>query len=139
MRAAIALLDPKEPVELPALDELEFRRQVFGALLKRANGALEAPANGADPEFDRLLADRKWAGDPLYLMMAGLASAKAGVRGALSLPRADLALSTARNELDRIGRIGAARGVDEKTQFPGAFVRHMAVIATLTQGLTVAD
>ena len=86
-RAAIALLDPQEPVELPALDELEFRRQVFGALLKRANGALAAPAPDADPEFDRLLADRKWAGDPLYLMMAGLAAAKAGVRGALTLSR----------------------------------------------------
>ncbi len=138
-RAAIALLDPQEPVDLPALDELEFRRQVFGALLKRANGALAAPAPDADPEFDRLLADRKWAGDPLYLMMAGLAAAKAGVHGALTLSRADLALSTARNELDRIGRIGAARGVDEKHQFPGAFVRHMAAIATLTQGLTVAE
>ena len=79
-RAAVALLDPKEPVELPALDELEFRRQVFAALLKRASAALEAPGKGADPEFDRLLADRKWAGDPLYLMMAGLAAAGAGVR-----------------------------------------------------------
>src|SRR5271166_5703393 len=138
-RAAISLLDPEEPVELPALDETELRRQVFGALLKRASGALEAPANGADPEFDRLLADRKWAGDPLYLMMAGLTAAKSGVRGALSLSRADLALSVARKELDRIGRIGAARGVDEKHRFPGAFVRHMAVMATLTQGMTVAD
>jgi tetratricopeptide (TPR) repeat protein len=138
-RAKIALLDPQEPVELPALDELEFRRQVFDALLKRANGSLEAPAPGADPEFDRLLAHRKWAGDPLYLMMAGLAAAKAGVRGALTLSRADLALSAARNELERIGRIGAARGVDEKHAFPGAFVRHMAAMATLTQGLALAE
>src|SRR5271165_5974690 len=99
-RAAIALLDPPEPVELPALDELDFRRQVFGALLQRANASLQEPANGADPEFDRLLKDHKWAGDPLYLMMAGLAAASQGARGALALSRADLALMTARNELD---------------------------------------
>ncbi len=138
-RAAIALLDPPEPVELPPLDELKFRREVFATLLKRANAALEAPALGADPEFDRLLADRKWAGDPLYLMMAGLAAATAGVRAALTLSRADLALSTARNELDRIGRIGAARGIDKQHAHPGAFVRHMAVMATLVQGLDLAE
>jgi len=138
-RAAISLLDPAEPVELPALDELEFRRQVFDALLKHGNGTLAAPAKSEDHEFDRLLGDRKWAGNPLYLMMAGLAAAKSGVREAFALSRADLALSIGRNELNRIGRIGAARGVDEKHQFPGAFVRHMAAIATLLQGLTRAE
>ena len=118
-RAALALLDPREPVELPPLDDLGFRRSVFGALLKRANAALAAPPAGADPEFDRLLADRKWAGDPLYLMMAGLVAAKAGVGGALALSRADLALTIGRNEIARIGNIGAARGVDEKHPHPG--------------------
>jgi hypothetical protein len=106
--AAIALLDPPEPIKLSPLDELEFRREVFANLLKRSNAALDAPTPGTDLEFDRLLADRKWAGDPLYLMMAGLAAAKAGARAALSLSRADLALSMARNELDRIGDRGRA-------------------------------
>ena len=32
-RAAIAMLDPPEPVELSPLDELEFRREVFATLL----------------------------------------------------------------------------------------------------------
>src|SRR5260370_33697539 len=72
-------------------------------------------------------------------MMAGLAAAKAGVREALSLSRADLALSMARSELDRIGRIGAARGIDERHSRPGAFARHMAVMATLVQGLSLAE
>ena len=138
-RAAIALLDPKEPVELPALGELDLRRQVFAALLGHANAALTAPATGADPEFDRLLGDRKWAGDPLYLMMAGLTAAETGVKGALGLSRADLALSIGRKELDRIGRIAATRGVDDKHQIPGAFLRHMAAIATLLQGLTLTE
>ena len=106
-------------------------------MLKASAAALHAPAAGADPEFDRLLADSRWAGDPLYLMMAGLAAAKAGVQEALSLTRADLALSTPRRELDRIGKIGAAHGIDKRPPFPGAFVRHMAAMATLVQGLTL--
>jgi hypothetical protein len=138
-RAAIALLDPKEPVEVLALSDLILRRSVFAALLQKANPALDAPAPGVDAEFDRRLADDKWAGDPLYLMMAGLAAAREGVQAALGLSRADLALSTGRNELDRIGRIGAARGIDEKQVYPGAFVRHMAVLATLAQGLTLPE
>jgi Tetratricopeptide repeat len=138
-RAAIALLDPKEPVEVAALSELAFRHKVFATLLQKANPALDAPPPGVDAEFDRRLADDKWAGDPLYLMMAGLAAAREGVQAALGLSRADLALSTGRNELERIGRIGAARGVDEKQAYPGAFVRHMAVLATLAQGLTLPE
>jgi tetratricopeptide (TPR) repeat protein len=138
--AANALLDPEDPFELPPLaNDHDFRRQLFGALLKRANTTLEAPAKGTDGEFDRLLGDKKWAGDPLYLMMAGLAAAKAGVKGALALSRADLALNLGSNELERIGRIAAARGVDEKHEFPGAFARHMAAIVTLLQGMTLAE
>jgi tetratricopeptide (TPR) repeat protein len=135
-RAVSALFDPPEPVELPAIDDLEFRRQIFAALLSRGGG-LAAPALGADAEFDRLLADRKWAGDPLYLGMAGLVAGRAGVREALSLSRADLALEVAERELKRIGDIGAAHGVDAAFQnHRGAFVRHLAAMATLTQGLT---
>ena len=137
--AAIALLDPKDPVEVLPLDGLEFRRAVFGALLKRANSALDAPARGVDPQFDRQLADDKWAGDPLYLMLAGLVAAKSGVRDTLSLSRADLALSIAGNELDRIGEFGAALGVGKEDRPPSRFVRHMAVMATLVQGLRATE
>lgn len=51
LRAAIALLDPKEPVEVPALGELSLRRRVFAALLQKANPALDAPAPGVDAEL----------------------------------------------------------------------------------------
>ncbi|WP_158817323.1 tetratricopeptide repeat protein [Methylocapsa sp. S129] len=136
-RALIALLDPPEPVELTAIDDLAFRRRIFAALLGSGGSGLEAPAPGADAEFDRLLADRKWAGDPLYLGMAGLVARREGVSAALSLSRTDLALAIAERELKRIGDIGAAHGVDASGQnHRGAFIRHMAVIATLTQGLT---
>jgi tetratricopeptide (TPR) repeat protein len=138
-RAAISMLDPLEPVELPALDELETRRELFATLLKRSNATLEAPLLGADSVFDRALAERVWAGDPLYVMMAGIVAAKAGVQAALSLSRADLALLIAQHELDRVGRIGATHGIDKLQEQPGAFVRHMGVMATLTQGLTRAE
>jgi tetratricopeptide (TPR) repeat protein len=138
-RAAIAMLDPPEPVELSPISELEFRRKLFTSLLKTSKRSLVGLARGVDAEFDRALAEHKWAGDPLFLMMAGLAAARVGVREALSLSRADLALSIARRELDRIGRIGAAHGVDVKRNKPGTFVRHMGVMATLTQGLTLAE
>ena len=138
-RAAKSLLDPGEPIDLPALDDLAFRREIFAAPLKIVKAGLEPPALGVDAEFDRLLGDRKWAGDPLFLMMAGLVAAKTGVREALSLSRADLAFAIAGRELDRIGRIGAAHGVDAKQNRPGAFVRHMAVMATLTQGLALPE
>jgi len=139
-RAVSALIDPPEPVELPAIDDLEFRRQIFAALLSRCGSGLAAPALGADAEFDRRLADRKWAGDPLYLMMAELVAGRVGVREALSLSRADLALEVAERELKRIGEIGAAHGVDAAFQnHRGAFVRHLAVMTTLSQGLTLAE
>jgi len=38
-----------------------------------------------------------------------------------------------------MGRIAAARGIDKRHSLPGAFVRHMAVMATLVQGLTLAE
>ena len=118
-RATKSLLDPGEPIDLPALDDLPFAAN-FAAPLKIVKAGLEPPALGVDAEFDHLLGDRKWAGDPLFLMMAGLVAAKTRVREALSLSRADLAFAIAGRELDRIGRIGAAHGVDAKQNRPGA-------------------
>ena len=131
--AKSALLDPREPVELGPLEDLGFRRKLFATLLRRADPALDAPEAGADAEFDRKLAGHKWGGDPLFLMMAGLVAAKAGVNAALSLSHADLALEVADRELARIGRLGAARGIAP------AFLRRMAALATLVQGASAAD
>ncbi len=94
-RAAIALLDPPEPIELPAIDDLAFRRQIFAALVAQKRPGAATPELGADREFDRLLGVEKWAGDPLYLMMAGLVAGELGVKGALSLSGADLATKVA--------------------------------------------
>ena len=130
--AKIALLDPPEPVALEPLDGLEFRREVFAAMLKRKG--LAAPQIGEDPIFERHLREHKWGGDPLFLMMAGLVAGEAGVAAALSLSRAELADKLAIRELDRIGRIGAARGIDRDATPRGRFLRRIAALATLVQG-----
>jgi len=132
-------LDPPKPVELEPLEGLAHRRELFATLLKRADPAMAAPEIGADGEFDRALGERKWGGDPLFLMMAGLVAAKAGVSKALSLSRADLALNMADVELKRIGRFGAAGGDDGKVSAEGRCLRRTAALATLTQGGTAAE
>jgi hypothetical protein len=139
-RAAVSLLDPPEPVELPAIDDVPSRRQIFATLLARKRADLTAPELGADPEFDRLLRDEKWSGDPLFLMMAGLVASSVGVKHALALTRTDLATAIARRELDRIGGIAANAGIDsDDRRHPGLLARHMAVLATLGQGLSLGD
>jgi hypothetical protein len=138
-RAARALLDPVEPIELPEIDDLVTRRAIFAGLASRRKHS-PVPLSGDDPEFGRRLRDEKWAGDPLFLMMAGLVAAETGINNALALNRTDLATMIAQRELDRIGRIAASRGVDARNQqHPGFAVRHMAVLTTLAQGLTLAD
>jgi tetratricopeptide (TPR) repeat protein len=63
-----------------------------------------------------------------------------GVKNALALTRTDLATTIAQRELDRIGAIAAGAGVDSgHRQHRGFLARHMAVVATLTQGLSPAD
>src|SRR5262249_27149588 len=139
-RAAASLLDPPEPVELAAIEDLPSRRQIFATLLARRRSGLVPPEAGADAEFDRLLHHEKWSGDPLFLMMAGLVAATHGIDNALSLNRADLAAIIAQRELDRIGAIAASAGIDAgNREYPGFLARHAAVLATLCQGLTLAD
>jgi tetratricopeptide (TPR) repeat protein len=139
-RAAISMLDPPEPVELAAIDDIASRRQIFATLLARKRADLTAPALGADTEFDRLLRDEKWSGDPLFLMMAGLVAGTDGVKNALALTRTDLATKIAQRELDRIGRIAAGAGLAQGSRrHPGLLAQHIAVLATLCQGLTLAD
>jgi hypothetical protein len=94
--------------------------------------------HGTDPESDRLLRDEKWSGDPLFLMIAGLVAGAVGVKNALA--RTDLATTIAQRELDRIGQIAAGAGIEAKSQqYPGFAVQHMAVLATLGQGLSLSD
>jgi hypothetical protein len=103
-QAALTLLDPLEPVERAAIRDVELRREIFATLLARKREDVIAPEAGADPDFDRLLAGEKWAGDPLFLMMARLVAGEVGgMKDTLALSRADLAEKIARRELDRVG------------------------------------
>jgi tetratricopeptide (TPR) repeat protein len=135
--AARSLLDPPEPRELPEIDDTALRRDIFAALLASRRKDLSVPPPGNDPEFDWLLRDEKWAGDPLFLMMAGLVAASSGVNASLTLSRADLATTIAQRELDRIGEIAASTGINADDRCPGFSARHMAVLTTLAQGLTL--
>lgn len=139
-RAAVSLLDPPEPMELAAIDDMVSRRLIFAALLARKRPGMGAPEPGRDAEFDRVLRDEKWSGDPLFLMMAGLVAGDIGISNALTLTRTDLAITIARRELVRIGGIAAGAGIDaDNRRHPGLLAQHMAVLATLAQGLSLQD
>jgi tetratricopeptide (TPR) repeat protein len=139
-RAVRTLLDPAEPVALPVLEDPAIRRQIFGAVVGRTQTDLTPPALGVDSEFDRQLRDEKWSGDPLFLMMAGLVAGERGFSNVLTLSRADLAATIAHRELDRVGHIAANAGIDSTYRgHPGFLLRHIAVMATLRQGLLIGE
>src|SRR5258708_1238543 len=115
------------------------RRSGRSAGSRRASGMarVDGRAVGGEGEFGGLLGDEKWSGDPLFLMMAGPVAGTDGVKNALALTRTDLATKIAQREL---GSIAAGAGIDSnKRRLPGLLARHMAVLATLSQGLTLAD
>src|SRR5258708_1976049 len=73
-------------------------------------------------------------------MTAGLVAGSHGINNALSLNRTDLATIIAERELERIGAIAAGMAGDPEAKRKLSFLaRHGAVLATLCQGLTLAD
>jgi tetratricopeptide (TPR) repeat protein len=120
------LLDPAEgPYVLPRLPP-EHRRKVFNATLKEI---------GQDPEespsLDRRLAELSWGGEPLFLMMSALMSARTSLREVLSLTPAEIVFRIAQDfELERIRKIAESRRIDPD------FLAHMAAYVTLCQGLS---
>ena len=134
-RASIALLDSRDVVNLQPLDKLEHKRKIFTVMLRRYDRDTEL-----NSEHDAIFNDSKWEGDPLYLMVAGAVAGKRGYSNALQLSHLQLIFSIAQDELDRIGKIGVGRGIDAiGHDYPGWFLRHMAVMTTLAQGLTLKE
>lgn len=124
------LLDPPDrAVLLPALAGSEERRRILAAVIERAGSVVRPPVPGADPAFDRQLADLSWGGEPLFLMMAGLTAARAGFGHVLALARTDLAFTIADSELNRIKGIAGDSGVNAD------FLVHIAAYVTLCRGL----
>src|SRR5258708_11710373 len=73
-------------------------------------------------------------------MTAGLVAGSHGINNALSLNRTDLATIIAERELERFGAIAAGMAGDPEEKRKLSFLaRHGAVLATLCQGLTLAD
>jgi tetratricopeptide (TPR) repeat protein len=121
------LLDPAGgPFILPAVGASE-RRVIFGAALEQVGGGLQPPET---PDFARRLAELSWGGEPLFLIMAGLTAARAGLAHVLALSPTDVVFEVAKHELHRIREIGKHRGID------GGFLAHMAAYVTLCQGLS---
>jgi tetratricopeptide (TPR) repeat protein len=128
-RAIRALLDPAEPVELSGLALPEHRRAILDAVFVKLGSAIRAPAIGADPDFDRRLAEATFGGEPLFLMMAALLAAETSLPQVLDLPRTEIAHEVAKREIGRVRRLANERGLD-----PG-LLAHMVAYVTLCQGL----
>jgi tetratricopeptide (TPR) repeat protein len=132
----LELFDPLEPKRLDPLESPEHRRKVLaemlaaaGKLSGRAPTALPAP--GANPRFDRQLAQPVWE-DPLYLMMAALLSFESDLVEVLDLPRTELAMQLVDHEVKRLTE-GAASPSAQR------LLEHAAAFATLGAGLTHAQ
>ncbi len=131
-RAILKLLDPAEPVPVPALGDTEVRRAILAAILAQVGSGLRPPERGANPDFDGRLARVSWGGEPLFLQMAGVLAAESGFEHVLTLSRAKLAFTLADREISRIEKIATAHAMGSTKDF----VVHMAAYATLCQGLT---
>lgn len=114
------------PFTLPTFGASD-RREIFGATLKQVGSRLQPPET---PEFAHRLAELSWGGEPLFLMMAGLTAARAGLAHVLALSPTEVVFEVARHELHRIREIGRLRSIDED------FLAHMASFVTLCQGLS---
>ena len=135
------LFDPLEPIRLRTLDAAADRRSVLSRLLQAAAGFLKlaaprVPPPGESPWFDKRLAEPTWE-DPLYLMMAALASVRSGVVDALTLTRTDLALRLADRELDRLSKFLPEPAMPRQPYC--RLLQHMAAYVTACGGLSPAD
>jgi tetratricopeptide (TPR) repeat protein len=130
-----SLLDPPTPQRISPLADVQVRRQILEATLKKLGMKWELPPPGRDSLFDQRLAEPRWQ-DPLYLMMAALAARQfGGLPQALSLTRIDLAFRLGDRELDRIGKFLPAGAPPESARL----LKHLAGIITACRTLERAD
>lgn len=117
----------REPAERQAI--LEGTLQALSRYSLRKN-VPELPPPGSDPAFERALAEPGADRAPLFLVMAALFTAEAGLATALALGRLDLALWLAIRERDRLAALAKHRGVDPE------FLPHLVARITLSRGLS---
>ena len=130
-----SLLDPPAPQRVTPLADVQLRRQILEATLKRLGAKADLPPRGSDWLFDQRLAEPRWE-DPLYLMIAALVARQSGgLPQALSLTRTDLAFRLADRELDRVRKFLPSGAPAEAAQL----LTHLAGIVTACRSLEPAD
>jgi hypothetical protein len=102
---AWSLLDPKEPVEIGPLKDIESRRSVFSMGISIIDSDLRPPMKGYDQAFDNWLGSMSWTGIPCYLLMAGVFAGKSGISSLISLRQADVVSALAKSERERLAKI----------------------------------
>lgn len=127
-----AVLDPPEPISLPAIASIEDRTGLLNEMLGqfgRSDLRFEAE------EVEQQLRDSDWQGDPLFLMMAAAHAADTGSLQVLRLGRTDMAGQIAKAENARLTTLA------ERHQPPLSqkLLCHLAACVTLAQGRNHAD
>jgi tetratricopeptide (TPR) repeat protein len=129
-RTLRTMLDPAAPLPLSGLVAPEHRRAVLDGMFAKLDSPIRTPAAGADPEFDRRLAELTWGGEPLFLMMAASLAAERSLPQVLALPRTDIAHRMAEREVGSVRRLARERGLDPD------LLLHMTAYVTLCQGIS---
>ena len=118
------------PMVIGGVSEPEYRREILVDFSRRVGAHVRVPAEGDDERFDALLRDAR-CGEPLFLMMAVLASPTDGGAVVLDASRAELASELAKRERERIARF-APGGIEDAR---GRMLVHLAAFSTLVRGL----
>ncbi|MEO1093152.1 MAG: hypothetical protein AAFX81_21245, partial [Pseudomonadota bacterium] len=129
------MIDPPEPIGLMPIAAADDRRRVLAAVMAAASALdgreppLAPPEPGADPWFDRRLADPSADNSPLLLHMAALAAVQARQAHKLDRSRTELALELADQEILRLRKLAENRGVGP------ALFQHLVAAVTVEGGV----
>ena len=124
----LALLDPPEPIELARLEAEHERLALIEDFRTRVAPAGVALSGEERKRIADILSNTRWAGDPLFVLMATLASDGTTDPEMLTLRGTDLAFELARREAGRIAEFARMRGVDPR------LATHLVACVTLAQG-----
>ncbi|MBF0440187.1 MAG: tetratricopeptide repeat protein, partial [Magnetococcales bacterium] len=124
-----SLMEEAEPEEVPLLPQSFDRRELLEQVFHAKGSVLTLPAPGEDKLFDTALAQKEWAGRPLFLMMAGLLMVERhAIASVLPLNNGQLIFELVVREGARLDRM-----VTDPAQ--KKLVRHIVSVCTLMGGL----
>ena len=133
---ADSLIDGAAPLTLGPLRAVEHRRALLDQAMRLAapfvgKSPPALPLPGAEPSFDRALADPALESEPLFLLMAGVVAVDTGAPAAMAMGRLDLAAQVVDNEYRRLEHVAAGAGVDK------TLLWHLAACVTLQSGCDI--